>query len=349
MSVIETRFATAQDRGALLSFIHDHWSATHVFCNAPDVFDWQYLQPDGRFNMVLAQQGDTVLGVLGFIPMGRFDAALGDGDVLLALWKVRDDIAPPGLGLRMLKLIQSQLKPRMIGAIGTSEMVGPLYRALGYTLDHLHHAAIFAEGGAARIASGVPDHAFAAGSINTGDCRLIAPTLADHDAVEMISASNTPHKSLAYVQERYLNHPFYAYHTALVWQNTKPRALVVWRRVECNGSHILRIVDIIGDTDWLAHGQALFRPILAQSGAEYIDLMQLGTNDGVLQTGGWISPDWVDGLILPNYFAPFVAQNITITLAYRQFTPGARPVRLYRADSDQDRPNMAPVIAERRT
>ena len=38
-------------------------------------------------------------------------------------------------------------------------------------------------------------------------------------------------------------------------------------------------------------------------------------------------PDWVEGLVLPNYFAPFLAQTITISLAYRSFGPpgAARP------------------------
>ena len=62
---IETRLAMAADRPALLAFIRDHWSARHVFVDAPEVFDWQYAQPDGRLNMVMAAQGGVILGVLG--------------------------------------------------------------------------------------------------------------------------------------------------------------------------------------------------------------------------------------------------------------------------------------------
>ena len=87
MSVIQTRLATRADRAALIGFIRDHWSASHVFVHAPEVFDWQYGQADGRLNLVLAKQDGVILGVLGFIPMGRFDPALGDEDCLLALWK----------------------------------------------------------------------------------------------------------------------------------------------------------------------------------------------------------------------------------------------------------------------
>lgn len=39
MSVIQTRLATVADRAALIGFIRDHWSASHVFVHAPEVFD----------------------------------------------------------------------------------------------------------------------------------------------------------------------------------------------------------------------------------------------------------------------------------------------------------------------
>ena len=368
---IETRLAMAADRPALLAFIRDHWSARHVFVDAPEVFDWQYAQPDGRLNMVMAAQGGVILGVLGFIPTGRFDPALGDDDILLALWKVREDLAPPGLGLRLLKFLQSQLRPRMIGAIGISDMVGPIYRALGYTLDRLHQAAIFppmSESGPMsesrqapaappplRIAAGVPAEAFAALSAPAEGWRLeqIAPDqgrarlVALADQIDALAMAGMPQKSWAYVQDRYLDHPFYDYHLGLLWQGAALHALAIWRRVACNGAHILRIVDIIGQTGWLAHGRALLGPVLVADAAEYLDLMQAGTPDALLQAGGWLSPDWVEGLILPNYFAPFEARNVTINLSWKLFAPEAAAPRLYRADSDQDRPNQAPVALRR--
>ena len=358
---IETRLATTADLSALLDFIRDHWSKRHVFVHSPQVFDWQYVQGDGRLNMVVAAQGEVILGVLGFIPTGRFDPNLGDTDILLALWKVREDMAPPGLGLRLLKFIQAQLRPRMIGAIGISDMVGPIYRALGYTLGRLHQAAIFppyeadrkAEGRAAmRIAAGVPASAFAPLPATADGWRLvhISPEPSERASlapltglIGALAAAQIPEKSWAYVQDRYLDHPFYDYHIGLLWQGKALRALAVWRRVECNDAHVLRIVDIIGDTGWLAQGRALLGPVVMAEGAEYLDLMQYGIPDAVLQQGGWQSPSWVDDLVLPNYFSPFEARNVTINLAWKNFSPGAIAPKLYRADSDQDRPNQTPI------
>lgn len=330
MSSIQTRFATHADRDRLIAFLRDHWAANHVFVQAPEVFDWQYGQADGRLNMVLAEQDGAILGVLGFIPMGRFDAALGDCDVLLAVWKVREVGVPPGVGLGLLKFIKTQLQPRLIGAIGISDMVGPIYKALGYTLGKLSQAAIVNPAVVPRVAQGVPAVAV---MHDAGEFRLKASQAAD--------VTDT-RKSWRYVQARYVDHPYYDYTLRTVWHGDVPMAVVVWRAVACNGAVVLRIIDIIGETAWLAHGQALLLPEVVAVGAEYIDLMQYGTDDAVLQAGGWVSADWVDGLILPNYFAPFVAANVTIKLAFKQFS-GDGPICLYRADSDQDRPNLVPL------
>lgn len=348
MAMIRTRLAQTADRAALIAFIRDHWSARHVFVSDPELFDWQYRQPDGRINMMMAEEvaddgSATVLGVLGFIPMGRFDPALGDDDVMLALWKVRDDLAPPGLGLRLLKAIQTQVKPRLIGAIGISDMVGPIYKALGYTLDKLLHAAVMnpAAQGATRLAQNVPDAGFDLTAPASATRQISAATPADRAAVETLAKEIIPEKSWEYVQDRYLSHPWYDYRLRMVRQGDTPEALVIWRAVKAEGAQILRIVDVIGGTGWLAEAAALLRPELAETGAEYIDIMGCGLSEDDLRKGGWVSPDWCDGLILPNYFSPFEARNIEIRLSWKCFDKDSRrPVRLFRADSDQDRPNQ---------
>lgn len=351
MAMIRTRLAQGSDRSALIDFIRDHWAERHVFVTAPEVFDWQYQQPDGRINMMMAEQvsedgQSTILGVLGFIPGGRFDADLGDQDIMLALWKVRDDIAPPGLGLQLLKAIRAQLKPRMIGAIGISDMVKPIYKALGYQQDHLLQAAIMNldTAGQLRLAQTVPESAFAAAPASA--TRSLQPLNPEQDQAEVnaLARSGCPAKSWDYIAERYLDHPWYDYDLCVVRQGDHPEAVLVWRSVEAEGATILRIVDVIGDTAWMAEGAALLRPVLTETGAEYIDIMGCGLDTETLKTGGFVSPDWQDGLILPNYFAPYEARNIHIALSWKRFDQSAAggdsPLRLFRADSDQDRPNQ---------
>ena len=342
--VIQIRFAEPTDQPALVEFIRDHWSSTHVFAERPDVFDWQY-GTGARVNMIFAadvrDETTTVLGILGFIPMGRFDASLGDRDVLLAIWKVRDD-APPGLGLRLLKQVERDLSARLVGAIGISQIVKPLYGLLKYEVGSMVQSAVIRPDVAEyRIADGVPTTVSETGAVEL-DAELSfevidesADTLA---AIEALASSQVPAKSHRYLVDRYIDHPWYRYTLRLVRVSGRPVAVVVWRAVEAEGSRVLRIVDIVGEVEWLARAQGHLQALTVEHDAEYIDLVQTGIDDALLDAGGFLTVGRVPDLILPNYFSPFERHNVEIEFAYK-VTDADTPVRLFRADSDQDRPN----------
>jgi hypothetical protein len=342
--MIRIRFATVVDRERLVEFIREHWIATHVFTERPDLLDWQHREADGRLNFVLAEDDDgTVLGILGFIPLGHFDPALGVRDITLAIWKVRDEGVPPGVGLNLLKHLKNQLNPRLIAAIGTSEMVRPIYKALRYTVDTMHHSAIFAPrtDAAKPVAQGVPASALSAAGPSD---RLVLHPLDEtaapdvRAAVDRIAGNAVPAKSWAYVATRYLEHPWYRYTLRAVHLDGRLVAVVVWRAVVAEGATVLRIVDVVGGTGWLDHATGTLQQEVVAAQAEYIDLVQWGVDPARLDAAGWVSPATTDGLVLPNYFSPFERRNVEIGMAVRLFDAAA-PAHLYRADSDQDRPN----------
>lgn len=348
--MIRVRIADVADQARLVEFIRDHWAATHIFTERPQVFAWQHLQADGRLNMVLAEDTGppqaAVLGVLGFIPMGRFDPALGDRDVMLAIWKVRDEGVPPGLGLRLLKFLQAELAPRLVAAIGTSQMVRPIYQVLGYQVGALRHSALFHPGRSAdlRIAAGVPAAAFEPAPTVDSAVELLRIDESIPDrlraAIDQLAADRAPAKSWGYVAERFLLHPWYRYQVRAVQRDGETVAVVVWRVVEAAGARALRIVDIIGDPDWLRDSRGALQREVIDGDAEYIDLVQWGVDEHVLIDGGFVSTATTPGLVLPNYFSPFEARNVEIELAYKVLDGSEPPVQLYRADSDQDRPNL---------
>jgi hypothetical protein len=353
--MIRVRIATADDQQRLIDFVHDHWSATHIFTQRPDVFAWQHLQADGRLNMVLAEEVDVpderVLGVLGFIPMGRFDPGLGDRDLLLAIWKVDEATAPPGVGLRLLKFLRSELEPRMIAAIGTSKMVRRIYEVLRYRVGALHQSAIFNPGcrDALMVAANVPAFAFDQAAELPADVLKLMPFSADDGArlratVDALGESGIPGKGWSYVEARYLHHPWYQYETRLVHSGGRPVSVVVWRAVQASDTHVLRIVDVIGDTDWLRHARFALQEEVVRADAEYIDLMQWGIDPALLADAGFVSVDNHPDMLLPNYFAPFEARNMQIELAVKVFDDDDAPVKLFRADSDQDRPNLVSEV-----
>ncbi len=347
--MIRVRLAQSDDQEPLIEFIRDHWSSTHIFTKEPDVFAWQYRQSDGRLNMIMAEDvsddGRSVIGVLGFIPMGRFDPSLGDADITLAIWKVRDG-SPPGLGLRLLKQLQAELQPRLVAAIGISDMVGPIYKVLRYDVAALDHSAIFNPDrvGRLRLADGVPDYAFASADPTWPDNVQLAPLDASTDAhvrtiVDDLATAALPVKSWEYIAARFLRHPWYDYSVFLVNHDGIPAAVVVWRTVTVEGTRVLRIVDIIGDTRWLADAHRALLTQVIDVDAEYIDLMQWGIDDDVMDAAGFVRVRSFPDMVIPNYFSPFERRNVEIALACKIADTVDAPVHLYRADSDQDRPN----------
>lgn len=338
MAKIEARFANKADKDAMLEFLKEHWRADHIFVRAPEVFDWQYLNADGGYNIALAVSEGQVLGFLGFIPTGQYDPSLGCRDIMLAVWKVADEIAPPGLGLRLLKLIQGTHKPDLIGAVGISDMVGPIYRAFKYELGQLEHVALFnpARRGETCIAQNVPTEAFE--PLEAPRALTLSPVL-DDAAVDALGGRAGLIKSRRYLKERFEDHPWYAYTLRGLYDGDALQAVVVWREQEAQGRRILRVVDVLGDANALCDATDALRAAMTEADAEYLDIVQLGMNMDRLKSAGFASPIWTPKLILPNYFSPFVASNVEIKLAYKPFSdPDRRPI-LFRADSDQDRPN----------
>lgn len=348
--MIRVRIAEQGDEPRLLEFIRDHWSAQHVFVHRPEVFRWQHIQAGSRLNMVVAEDtgsDDPVLGVLGFIPMGRFDPKLGDRDLMLAIWKVKEQGVPPGVGLRLLKYLQAQLRPRLVAAIGTSQMVRPIYQALRYQVGALQHAALFHPGrqGALRVAAHVPDEAFGEVALDSGTHLEFVPLHAvAPDVVDRIAGAGLPAKSSAYLLERYVDHPWYRYQVRMVRLDGQVVGGVVWRRVEAEGTAVLRVVDVIGSLEWVRLAGAAFRAEVMAADAEYVDVLHWGIDESALTAAGFVSRARYPEMVVPNYFAPFERRNVDIELAYRVFEDADVDVRLFRADSDQDRPNLAAEI-----
>lgn len=335
---ISLRLAVAADKARMLQFLADHWRADHIFVQAPALFDWQYRKPDGAYHIVLAlDEAGTVLGFLGYIPTGQFDPALGCNEIMLAIWKVREDMVLPGVGLRLLKWIEKTHKPRVIGAIGISDMVEPIYSAFKYRLGELHHAALFGAGGAmGAIARAVPELALA----QTSSDRLRLSDLpSDQGAVDLVAQGPGLKKSWHYLRTRYSEHPYYDYTLRGIFAGDVLQAIVIWRRVAVGDAAVLRIVDVVGPTEALAQVTHALRDAVLAAQADYIDILAGGVDVDCLRTAGFVSPIDHPDLILPNFFNPFEARNVTVKLAYRCFDIPERILALFRADSDQDRPN----------
>ena len=112
----------------------------------------------------------------------------------------------------------------------------------------------------------------------------------------------------------------------------------VWymRRRETGCAAVVRLVDFIGEDSVLPRIGAALDAILNHAGAEYMDCYNAGIPADVWLAAGFTERVEGDGCIIPNYLTPPVHENTE----YYYFTNKPENFVLFKADGDQDRPNL---------
>jgi hypothetical protein len=340
---VELDLCTLDDRAELMRFIRDHWSANHVLAHSEALMDWQHRdEAHKRYNFIAARDGEKgIVGILGFILASRYDPVLADdADTLwLTTWKVRPELAH-GLGLLLLRKLDSVMAPKWIGTVGLNLATRGIYRALGYRVDTLaRHYMLNGTIDDFKLAT-VPK-AFRAGSELSSGAILQELNADDFMAstrgLGLDESAQVPRKSRTYVKGRYLSHPFYSYRAVLVTDGPHA-AICVFRQCRSEDTSALRLVDFLGTATALTRAGAGLQDLLRQSGAEYLDFFCSGMRPE-LQAAGFreLPPAAESAIVLPGYFEPFERSNVELIYSLRG--PGDTPI-VCKGDADQDRPNF---------
>lgn len=346
----QIRIAALSDSERIRQFIDRHWRKGHAFVQSPELFHWQHRDEEkGRINFLIAEDPNDqeILAILGFVPVAQFDPALGSqDDYWLAIWKVREDRPLPGLGMSLLYYLRGQFKPRSIASVGLSQMVIPIYKAMGYQVGQLnHHVFIHPSRRDFKILGGeaVRSPCSVLPGLNFEKITLENWKKLESQIQEVLSsetAAQAPKKSLNYLVNRYLKHPGYCYELRLATEDGKPIGLMVTRLLEAQGSSVIRIVDLFSSVpDYRFLGPACER-VLKESGAEYADFYSFGFPKATLEDQGLHDVYGPTNLVVPNYFEPFERKNIKLDFAYKLRLGEKLPFRFVKGDSDQDRPNQ---------
>ncbi|WP_431204216.1 hypothetical protein ACQ86E_03555 [Bradyrhizobium betae] len=326
-----------------MDFIRDYWSKTHVLARSEALMDWQHRdEANRRYNFIAARNGEgQIVGILGFILASRYDATLaGEHDTLwLTTWKVRPDFAH-GLGLLLLRKLDSVMTPRWIGTVGLNLATKGIYQALGYHVDMLPRYYMLNSAMTNFKLVTVPPQSATITAPSTGasvreldrDCFWAATEILGLD-----TSPQVPRKTRAFIHGRYLSHPFYRYCVALITDGPHA-ALCVLRRCEAEGASALRMVDFLGDSAALQRAGTGFQELLQTSGTEYIDFFCSGLQSELEAAGFQRLPPAKDAtIVLPGYFEPFERSNVELAFSLRG--PGDMRI-VCKGDADQDRPNL---------
>lgn len=326
----------------LIQFIDTHWKKNHILTQHRALLDWQYKNKQGGYNFVLAtDEFEDVQGIFGYIPTSQFSNSLPkNDDVWLAIWKVREDCNIPGLGMSMLSYAKKLLEVKTFCALGMSDIVKPIYKALGYTLGALDH--------------------FVAFSISKSNYEFVSPVVQpkalhvntnmtkrelDRSGLESLTEENQkklfctfPRKNVEYLINRYVLHPIYSYKIFAIYKHHNDlKTVVVIRTIDVDNAKIARIVDTFGDSFLNCEYNKCIYSLLDEMDCEYIDCMAHGLDMQDIEHSCFSNIKDTEGLIIPNYFEPLVRSNINLEFAYQ--TQIQCDFSIFKGDSDQDRPN----------
>ncbi len=135
MDPYEIHLCLKSELKELQRFIQNHWKKNHVLAVSDELMRWQYYDSRSeRYNFFLAthKASGEIHGILGFIPLSHFDRSIRSRDVWSALWKVRDDIKAPGLGVTIYYHLLKVKNPRSFSTFGLRRELLPLYKNLGF-------------------------------------------------------------------------------------------------------------------------------------------------------------------------------------------------------------------------
>ena len=162
---------------------------------------------------------------------------------------------------------------------------------------------------------------------------------ADLIPLGMPATPHTPVKDTWYLRRRYFRYPYFHYDVWAARENGKLLAYVVTRTVtaeETGCVPVVRLVDFIGEDAVLPRLGGALDAVLNRAGGEYMDCYNAGIPAEVWQAAGFTERLEGDGSVIPNYLTPPLLENTE----YYYFTNKPENFVLFKADGDQDRPNL---------
>lgn len=330
--------ASHSDIDDIMSFINSEWKEGHILARDKDFFVYEHLI-DNQVNFVVSRDNDKKInGVLGFIPSALDEVS----DINTVIWKVSKNTDNPVLGIQLLQFLQKEKGIRTVLSVGINKKTKGIYNYLGMFTDTLEHYVMInkniTEFKIAKVSRIQDFDMMPSAPDENYEIKLLKDDneLSDFDFEKC--RENITFKNRKYFNKRYFLHPIYKYEVYAAYLKDEIVGLAVTRIQSYNESKIIRIVDFIGDEKCFGSLGVFFSELIKKEGYEYADLYCFGLDRDILYKAGFFRIDHSgEDLIIPNYFAPFVQQNVPIY--FFADTQKIEKLRLFKADGDQDRPN----------
>lgn len=342
MGIYQLKTCKEEDKASLIDFLRNHWQEDHVFVKSDALFRFQHYNSEKKeYSFILGWNilTNQIDGVIGLIPVSQFDPALAEyNDTWGGIWKVRPDVKNEEIGTLGMRLFGEFNAFVSHGSLGMSKVATKLHAMMQYNSCVLsQYYVLNPEFTDFRIAY-IPLKKNLDVKISVKSDFTIKNIKDIQDIREgQVFGVYYPMKSLTYFRNRFQNHPIYDYEFWGIYDLSKTlRTIFVTRTTLVNSNRVIRIVDVFGSLEGLGSLKRPLEDLCIEEGAEYIDIMNHGISESVFEELGFEHLDVEGATVIPNYFEPFIQQNITIYCAYR----GHANYVMFKGDSDQDRPNI---------
>ena len=327
------RLAYYNEIDEIMAFIDRYWKKGHILGNNREFFLYEHVI-EGQVTFVIAKEKTSgeIHGILGYLPAS---SDRNRYDIWGVIWKVNEKAASM-LGIELMRRILELTGARTELGVGANPKtaIPLLKRILHYSTGkmkqyycvspHLDHKIAKIEYQPRKMV------ALGMGTVveRIRNIREVTEKF-DFDSYSI----GIPYKDAWYVGRRYFNHPIYEYEVyGLSHQGEKTEALLVCREQRHNGAKVLRIVDYIGKQQLFQGISKFIEKKLTEY--EYIDFYCLGFEEQYILKAGFSCREENDRNIIPNYFSPFLQENIDIWA-----DSSKEGCLFFKADGDQDRPN----------
>lgn len=329
--MITIRRAVYNDIPDIMQFMDEHWKPGNVLARDREFFEWQFVDGD-KLNMFLGVDEDTgkIYGMMGAIVYNSSQ----NPDISGCTWQVIKS-SNPMLGMELSEYIFKQLNGRYGCAAGLSDKAVRIHELLGYTITEMDHYYRLADREDYKIAK-VADKMIPVAE-ETG--YILERFYSVEDMKQIISeetlAGQILSKDYSYIEKRYFNHPIYHYNFwKIVDEKGDSHSVLITRDEIMQDRRVCEIIDHYGRMEDLGRIARALDRLMEERGYEFVDVYSYGIPVEIYEQGGFVRCSADSANIIPNYFHPFVQENISL----RMIEYGLPGLRLFRGDGDQDRP-----------
>ncbi|MEG0832974.1 MAG: hypothetical protein RSE36_00365 [Oscillospiraceae bacterium] len=315
-------------------FCREHWGSEHPLVHNDAMFSYYY-RNGGSINFVVAkeEEKDEILSVCGFIYANSSQTP----DVWISFILTKKG-APHAIGFRILEFIQSLTHCRTIACNNIRKKTRGLYEFFGWFVGDLTQYYRLNKAVQKYTICHIEDNNI----LSVKKSKLFFDEITAEKELDSFEferyKENRPYKDKAYIKRRYLDNPWLSYRIFAGGDEAEGKcALLVLRIVESGSARMVRVVDYVGDRSRITDCGELLDKIMASECAEFCDWYAFGIGDEVMSRAGFSKRAANDANILPNYLEPILMENVDFAF----FTSDANNYCVFKADGDQDRPNLS--------